>query len=213
MPAVVSPDGPSPGAGAGADELSGLAARALANLAPLEFDVAATSADRDTVLRMRYACVVEEGWARPADHPDGRERDEYDDTAIFVVCRDGPVILGSLRVVPPSPDRLLPTERDFGIRARPAGRVPEVGRIVVDRAARRARRHLVLGGLCARAWLELRALGYDRTVSAAAPEIIELYRSVGMRVAVLGPSKVHWGTARAPVQITGDAGSFAFLTG
>jgi N-acyl-L-homoserine lactone synthetase len=190
-----------------------LAARALANLAPLVFEVAQTAADRDAVLRMRYDTVVEEGWMTPEDHPDGRERDEYDDEAIFIVCRDAGAIVGSMRLVPPSPSRPLPTEREFSIRARPPGQVPEVGRIIVTPAARPGRSHLVLGGLCARGWLESRALGYDRAISTAASEVIDLYRSVGMRITVLGPAQLHWGTQRAPIQITGDEASFAFLSG
>lgn len=190
-----------------------LAARALTNLAPLAFDVVHTTADRDAVLRMRYDTVIEEGWATPEDHPDGREHDEYDDEATFIVCRDAGALVGSLRLVSPSPSRPLPTERDYGIRARPAGHVPEVGRIIITRAARAGRSHLVLGGLCARAWLELRAHGYDRAISTAAPEVIDLYRSVGMRITVLAPAQRHWGTQRAPIQIMGDAASFAFLTG
>jgi N-acyl-L-homoserine lactone synthetase len=193
-------------------DLDRLAATAIARLAPLSIDLATTPADRDAVHRIRYRCVIDEGWARPEDHPDGRERDEFDDDALFVVCRDGTSIVGSLRVILPSPDRLLPTERDFGIRARPAGRVFEVGRIIVDPDVRAGRSHLILGGLCARTWLEAHARGYERAVSTAAPDVIDLYRSVGMRVTVLGPPKLHWGLQRAPIQIEGDRDSFAFLS-
>ena len=194
-------------------DLGTLATRALERLAPLSFAVAAGPAERDAVLRMRFDCVVAEGWATAADHPDGRERDDYDDdTAVFVVGRDGDALVASLRLVFPAPDRLLPTERDFGLRARPAGRVAEVGRIVVAPVARRGRSHRLLGGLCARAWLELQERGYDRAVSAAAPDVLDLYRSLGLRVAVLGPAKEHWGAARVPIQVEGDEGAFSFLT-
>lgn len=213
VPAVVSPDEPPGPAQESSATVELLAARALANLAPLAFEVAHTPADRDAVLRMRYETVVEEGWAAPEDHPDGRERDEYDDEAIFIVCRDAGAIVGSLRLVPPSPQRRLPTEREYDILARPAGQVPEVGRIVITPAARHGRSHLVLGGLCARAWLELRARGCDRAISTAAAEVIDLYRSVGMRITVLAPAQLHWGIQRAPIQIMGDTASFAYLSG
>lgn len=157
--------------------------------------------------------MVAEGWARPSDHPDGREHDEYDDDATFVVCRDGEALAGSLRLIAPVPGRPLPTERDFGIRLRPARRVVEVGRIVVSPAARPGRSHLILGGLCARGWLEAYARGFDRAVSTAAPEVIDLYQSLGMRITVLGPAQRHWGTSRVPIQIEGDEDSFAYLTG
>jgi hypothetical protein len=129
-----------------------------------------------------------------------------------VVWRDAGALAGSLRVVLPAPQRRLPTEREFGLRARPPGRVPEAGRVIVGRSWRERGTHLILAGLCARAWLEMCALGYDRAVSTAAPDVIELHRSLGMRITVLGPPKLHWGTERAPIQIMGDEGSFSFLT-
>jgi N-acyl-L-homoserine lactone synthetase len=194
-------------------ELAALAARALERLAPLSFAVATGPAERDAALRMRFDCVVAEGWATAADHPDGRERDEYDDdAAVFVVGRDGDVLVASLRLVFPATDRPLPTERDFGLRVRPAGRVAEVGRIVVAPAARPGRSHRLLGGLCARAWLALQERGYDRAVSTAAPDVLDLYRSLGLRVAVLGPAREHWGAPRVPIQVEGDEGAFSFLT-
>ena len=189
-----------------------LAERGLANLAPLAFDVAETPADRDAVLRMRYETVVDEGWATPEEHPDGRERDSYDEEAVFIVCRDAGAIVGSMRLVPPSPSRPLPIEREFGIRARPAGRVAEVGRLIVQPAARAGRSHLVLAGLCARAWLEMSTADWDHAISTAAPEVIELYRAVGMGITVLGPAQLHWGIQRAPIQILPGEASFAFLT-
>ena len=190
-----------------------LARRALARLAPLTFDVVETDADRYAVLRMRYDCVVTEGWSGAGDHPDGREHDDYDDGATFIACRDGEAMVGSLRIVAPRPDRPLPTERDFGIVARPAGKVLEVGRIVVARGARAGRSHLILGGLCARSWLEAYARGFVRVISTAAPEVIDLYASLGLRISVLAPAKAHWGTMRAPIQIEGDEATFGFLTG
>lgn len=195
------------------DELSVLATRALAQLAPLDFALAVGGAERDEVLRMRAECVLAEGWARAGDVPDGRERDEHDDDATFVVCRDGGVLAGSMRIVAPSAGRALPTESTFGVRARPAGRVADVGRIIVAPGLRAGRSHHILGGLCARAWLELAVHGCDRALSSATPELVELYRAVGLRVTVLGPARLHWGARRAPVEVTGGRDSFAFLTG
>jgi hypothetical protein len=202
---------PPAGAPDRARELDRLAAAVMARLAPLAFDVAGSAEERDAVLRMRYECVVEEGWARPADHPDGRERDEHDDGATFVVCRDGGALVGSMRVVPPTPGRPLPVEQAFGIRARPVGGVVEVGRIVVARGARSGRSHLVLAGLAARGWLEACAWGSDRAVSAATAEAVELYRALGLRVTVLAPAATYRGAVRAPILIEGDERSFAFV--
>jgi hypothetical protein len=194
------------------DALASLAGRALARLAPLRFGVAVDGPERDDVLRLRAACILAEGWARADDLPGGRERDGYDDDAIFVVCHDGDELAGSLRIVVPRPGRALPTEGTFGIRARPAGRVADVGRVIVAPGVRAGRSHRILGGLCARGWLELDARGLDRAISSATPELVELYSAVGLRVSVLGPARDHWGARRAPVQVTGDQRSFAFLT-
>lgn len=200
-------------AGAGTDPgtLTALAEQALACLAPLRFEPARDEQERDAVLRMRFEVVVAEGWARPEEHPGGRERDDYDDTATFVVCRDGERLAGSMRVVAPSPGRLLPSEQEFGVLARPAGGVVEVGRLIVAPDLRPRQGHRILAGLAARGWLEV-ARHYDRAISSATPELIELYRGLGLRVTVLAPARDHWGARRAPIMIQGDELSFAFLT-
>ena len=192
--------------------LTELAERALARLAPLRFELAETDDERDAVLRMRCECILAEGWRRPEDFPDGRERDADDDRAAFVVCRDDDALAGSMRLVVPAPGRPLPAERAFGLRARPPGRVVEVGRLIVAPGARAGQSHRILGGLAARGWLEAARRGYDRTISTATPGLIELYRGLGLRVLVLGPAREHWGARRAPIMIEGDEDSFAFLT-
>src|SRR3990170_2028423 len=48
-----------------------LAAQLIARAAPLMFSVAQSPAEREAVYRLRYSIVVEKGWARPEDFPDG----------------------------------------------------------------------------------------------------------------------------------------------
>jgi N-acyl-L-homoserine lactone synthetase len=187
------------------------AERVLGIVAPLVFEQARTAADVDAVLRLRYACVVERGWAAPSDLLDGRERDEYDDMATFVVARDAGQIVGTLRLIPPEPGRPLPTERDFGIDLGPSARVIEAGRLVTTGGGGRA--YLLVAGLLARGWLTARSLGYDRVVSTAEPSLVSMYRELGMRVRVLGPSKEHWGAVRVPVEIAGTEQSLASFSG
>jgi hypothetical protein len=98
------------------------------------------------------------------------------------------------------------------VRAHPAGQVVEVGRLIVDPGARVGQSHRILGGLCARGWVDATLRGYDRAISTATPGLIELYRGLGLRVVVLGPARDHWGARRAPIMIEGDEDSFAFLT-
>jgi hypothetical protein len=94
---------------------------------------------------------------------------------------------------------------------RPVGKVAEAGRIIVSPQTRAGRSHLVIGGLCARGWLLAREQGYERAVSTATPELIELYRGLGLSITVLGPSQMHWGEERVPIQIDGAQDSFGFL--
>jgi N-acyl-L-homoserine lactone synthetase len=191
--------------------LDKLAALALDGLAPLVFAVARTPTEIDAVFRMRYECVTALGWARPEDHPDGRERDEDDAGATLVVCRDASELLGSARVVPPLPGRLLPSEREFHVRVDPPGRPVEVGRVVVPERHRLGRSHLVMAGLFARAWLIARELGYDRVVSTASDPLIDLYRGLGLAVTVLTPRRLSWGEQRSLIELTADQRGLAAL--
>ena len=192
-----------------AASLDRLAEQVLANLAPLSFDVARTAADVDAALRLRYECVIERGWARPEDFPDGRERDEYDADAIQLVCRDGVAIAGTLRLVLPEPDRPLPVERDFDIRMDLPGQTADSGRLVVAPSHRGLEGHPVLAGLYSLCWLEARRLGYSRIVAAASAELVNLYESLGLRIRFLGPPKLCWGEERRPYEISGREDTFA----
>jgi hypothetical protein len=171
----------------------------------MSFRRAVTPAEVDATLQLRCECIVEQGWGAREDFPDGRERVVYDVEATHVVCRDENGIVGSLRIVTPSSGRLLPTERDFGVRVEPAGTAVDVGRIVVSPGARVGKSHLVLAGLFARGWLEARALGFDRAIGAATDQAIALYQGLGVELDVLGPQQAHWGELRSPVEFAGPA--------
>ncbi len=187
--------------------LDELAERALDALRPLSFEVARTPLEIDAVLRMRYECAIEMGWATPNDYPDGRERDEHDEGATFIVCRDAGEIIGSARMVPPVPGELLPAEREFRTEAAPPGRSVEIGRLVVPRRYRTGRSHLILVGLFARSWLIARELGYHRIVSTASASVIDLYRGLGVRISVLAPPKHSWGEERSLIELSGTESS------
>lgn len=204
--------GMTPDATSRARSVDRLAERVLAGLAPLRFETANTTAERDAVLRMRYDCVVELGWATADDYPDLRERDEYDANATFVLCRDGDDLVGSARVIMSTAARPLPAEQEFRLPIRPPGETFEIGRIVVPRTYRPGRGHLLLVGLCAKSWLEGRSLGGIRVVSTATSRAIDLYQSIGMRVTVLGPSRMYWGEDRVPIQIVGADENAELLT-
>jgi N-acyl-L-homoserine lactone synthetase len=181
-----------------------LAEELLRGLSSLQFRATRTAAEVDATLRLRYASVIENGWAAPEELPDGRERDEHDDRAVHVVCLDDGVVVGSLRVVPPHPERPLPTERDFGIRITPPASAVDVGRIVVA-PSHRGDSPLVLAGLFARGWLEARRMGYSRAVGTATDAMQTLYGGLGLQLDVLGAPRRIWGEERSPVEFSGAA--------
>jgi N-acyl-L-homoserine lactone synthetase len=183
--------------------LDAVARDVLRTLTGLEFRTATSPEEVDATFRLRYEAVVANGWARPEDHPDGRERDADDEHAVCVVCLDGGRVVGCLRLVKPSLGRLLPAERDFDLRLEPEGGVGDAGRVVVAPSHRGALSQLVLTGLMARGWLEARALGFERVVGVASPQAIALYEGLGMRVAALGPPRAYWGEERQPIEILG----------
>lgn len=188
-----------------------LAVQALENLTPLSFEVARTPLEIDAVFRMRYECVTEMGWAKPDDYPDGRERDEHDEGATFVLGRDGEEIIASVRIIPPIPGELLPAEREFQVRVSPPGRWVQAGRVIVPQRFRSGRSHLILAGLFARVWLVARDLGYDRVMSTSSATMIDLYRGLGLIVTEIAPSKFSWGEERSLIELAGTERSMSVL--
>jgi len=186
-----------------------LSERVLRSLAPLSFETATAPSDVKAALRMRYECAVEMGWIRPDELPEGLERDEHDERARLILCRDGQSLAGTIRVVPPDFDGVLPIERALDIRVDRPGEEAEAGRLVVARSHRGDPSHAVLVGLFSACWAESRALGYDRLVSFIPEKLVELYRRLGVLIEVLGPPRLHWGQERMPVEIRGGEERFA----
>jgi len=167
--------------------------------APVEIEIARSPRDRDAVYRHRYEVVMEHGWARPQDFPDGIERDHFDDDAIQVVARDGATLVGSSRVVLPVPGRLLPTEEAFDMGIEPAGRVANFDRTLVL-APHRTSDHRILGGVIARSWLEARSGGFSLCCGIVSADMLRRYRELGIELAVLGPARRHWNEDRFPIR-------------
>jgi len=183
--------------------LDALAHDLLRSIADLDFRVATSAAEIDAALRLRYEAVIENGWADPADYPDGRESDADDARATQIVCLDGARVVGCLRLVRRMPETLLPTERDFDLRLPPEEEVADAGRIVVAPSHRGVVGQLVLTGLVARGWLEARSWGVTRIVGAAEARTTGRYEELGLRIAVLGPGRTYWGEQRQPIEIVG----------
>ncbi len=177
-----------------------LAAQLIARAAPLVFGVAQSPAEREAVYRLRYSIVVEKGWARPADFPDGLERDAYDDAAVQIVAWDGDVLVGTIRLVPAVPGLPLPTEEAFGLKVEPRTQVMDVGRMCVSPAYRDAR-HRVLAGLLIRTWIEMRARDCTEACGILTKAVVRMYRGMGFDVVILGAPRLFWGEERYPILI------------
>lgn len=94
------------------------------------------------ICQLRYQVYVNEcGFERPEDHPDGLERDEYDQHSIhFYACSmHSDDVIGAARIILGS-ERPLPIERHFDISKLPSGvrreQVAEISRLAVSKEFR-----------------------------------------------------------------------------
>lgn len=169
---------------------------------PVVYRVAHTTDELSAIFRLRYRTVIELGWASPTDLPSGFERDKFDDHAVHIGGWHASRLAACARLVFPGTDRLLPTEEDFGVRARPPGKVVDLGRGIVARPYRDPE-HRVLLGLLARCWRVIHARRLSCVCAAAPAWLIDTYRDLGFQVDIIGPARPHWGEVRHPIQIDG----------
>jgi N-acyl-L-homoserine lactone synthetase len=185
------------------EALDRVCAQLIETAAPLRVEPARSADDRESCFRLRYRCIVEQGWAPPSDFPDGMEHDEYDELATQVCAWDGSELAGTVRLVFPQHGLVLPIEKEFGVELRPAGEVVDGGRLVVASRHRGEAGHRVLAALFARCWQLARARGLSRFAAVAPDGIVALYRSQGMRIELLGEPRLFWGEERRPIIISG----------
>jgi hypothetical protein len=160
--------------------------------------VAESPEDLEAVYRLRYLEVIERGWAEPNDFPDGLEQDIYDERAIQIAGWYGNTLAATIRLVLPNSNHLLPTETAFDLRFEPCGKVIEVGRTIVAPMHRGSRQHRVLFGLLGKMGLEMQACGFSEVCGTMSEPVINLYRKIGVEVAVLGAARQYWNEARYP---------------
>jgi N-acyl-L-homoserine lactone synthetase len=181
-------------------ELDALAAQLILRAAPVRFRRAVSSAEREAVYQMRYRVVVERGWARVTDFPDGFERDSFDDRAIQVVGLDGNRIVASNRIVLPDSTKPLPTQEAFDIPLEPKGRIVDWSRTIVA-GAYSSSSHRVLGGLVGQSWLETRRRGFFHICGTFTQAMIRLYRRMGIHFTVLSAPRRYWNEERVAVRL------------
>jgi N-acyl-L-homoserine lactone synthetase len=183
----------------GLERFDELARRILARTAPVRYRTATSAAERAAIFRLRYQAVIDRGWARPDDLPDGLERDEDDDRALLVGGWDGKTLVAAARLIFPASGIRLPVERVFGVEVAPRDRVAHVDRITVARARSDAGSRLLVG-LIAATWLEMRAHGAHVWVGIDSPGTLRLYRRIGFAMTILGPPRRYWDEDRYPVR-------------
>jgi N-acyl-L-homoserine lactone synthetase len=177
-----------------------LAGRIVGGATPIRFSVALSNSERKAVYRLRYQVIIERGWARPEDLPDGLERDDFDEKAVHIVGRDGDILAATCRLVLPDSRNRLPTEQAFDIRVEPAGQVADMGRQIVAREYSNIR-HLVFAALLAKTWLEMRKRGFALVCGDFSPAVTRLYRIVGFDVQQIGAGRKFWGEERFPILV------------
>ena len=167
------------------------------------FTIASDDEDRAQAFRLRAQAVIEQGWARADELPDGLERDAYDDHAIHLLGWDEGVAIATGRLVlPPHP---LPTEDLCALTIEPRGGVVDVGRMAVARS-HQSHRHAVFLALLARLYAEVRQRDYAAGCGLVSARARSLMRLLGLPLEVLGDERSHWGELRVPVRfaITGE---------
>ena len=184
------------------ERLDEVARYLVSRAAPIRFEVACEPEERAAVFRLRFETVVKQGWATPADFPEGLERDAYDDQAVLVVGWDDGTLAATARLVFPEASQPLPIEQEFGLEIERRGGVVDLRRAIVA-GPYRSRRHTVFVALLARCWLEVRSRGLHRVCGAANPAWLERYRQLGLPVRVLGPAQRYWGEERYPLLLDG----------
>jgi N-acyl-L-homoserine lactone synthetase len=176
------------------------AAEILSRAAPLAFNVARTPAELESVYRLRYKVVIDRGWARPEEFPDGLELDAFDEHAVQIAAWDGAELVGTTRLVAPHPGYRLPVEAAFDLEIARRHQVIDMGRTCrlpeqLDAPQR------IFWGLLAKSWLELRSRSFGKICGIFSPGMTRLYQRLGFRVEILGPARIHWGERRYPVLV------------
>jgi hypothetical protein len=164
---------------------------------PLRFTVTEELSEAAWAFRLRADAVVAAGWRSRAELTELGESDAYDERAVHIIGWDGPnpVVTGRI-VLPPG---VLPTEDACGIRVAPVGRVADVGRMVVAPSHQRVT-HGGFSALLARLYIEVRRRDFEAACGMMTPAVRVICRQLGVTLETLGPDRLYWGEARAPVR-------------
>lgn len=187
-------------------------------IGPFRFILVTSADDLEAVERMRYDVYCRElGGERAEDHPDGRERDSYDQASVHILIRSVPdgAAVGSTRLVFPDPARARPTPVFGALPAQHSDAAPlhparlptqswvEASRLAVVSAYRRhspliaggeAMQHsfFASAGLCLAVAALTSAFARPYCVTAHEPRTARLLDGLGIeQVQIGGPFEYH----------------------
>lgn len=165
------------------------------------FRQASTDYERECSYRLRFQAVVDQGWAYPAEFPEGQEREPADEwpTATHIVAWLGDEAVASCRLIFPDSTRLLPIEEYFSLRIEPLGQVVQVDRICVGKLVS-VRSMTLFMGLTGAAWQDVRDKGYCVWAGIISRPMWRRLRLMGFDYEILGPAKRWWNEDRYPVR-------------
>ena len=112
-----------------------------------DFDVAENQTDNSKLFaaihRLRYQVYVNEwGFERPEDHPEGLEKDDYDQYSRHIYAYTGPKdnVIGTARIILPT-DCLFPLQENFDIDetlfCNSEHKIAEISRLAISKDFRR----------------------------------------------------------------------------
>ena len=178
----------------------------MAAAAPVRVAIAASSAERDAVYRLRYHHVIQSDWATPEELPDEREQDGFDARAVHIVAWSGDQAVGTCRLVFPDATERLPVEAVFELVVEPLRSAPTLDRLLVEAGHRGG---AVTSAVLARAWQELRLRGFESASAIATEPVMRLLRGIGLALTVLGGPRLYWGEERYAVLCAPSEGLIA----
>ena len=180
------------------DELEQAATHLISSIAPLRIGVTDDAADLDAMFRLRGAEIVERGWASSDLASTERDCDVHDGDAVQIAIWDAAQVVGTCRLLLPSPQRLLPLERDFALRLEPHGGVVQWSRLVLARRYRGDPQHRITVACFAALWRESARRGFAHCAGMVSKPLLDLYAGLGIAFEVVGPPRFVEGEQRYP---------------
>jgi N-acyl-L-homoserine lactone synthetase len=158
---------------------------------PVTFRVADVQ-DVEAVERCRYDVYTEQGFIAPENHPDGRERDDYDAHAVTAIATAGPShdVIGTVRLLLSERGPLPITAPPHSIRVDTGILTAEISRLCV----RREFRHGRVGIGLVRVLYHVIEQRFVETMYAILDErLLQSLGWIGIPFQSIGPPRPHMG--------------------